>query len=100
MVRDRCAARGLVIDRDVADAEGGRALILFGTEVLPGGSHRLLVTITCDDDGDITVLTEDRLDDGSVEAWTVDDIDASLGRIAKYLLTEELGEAQQREGLA
>lgn len=92
MVRERCAARGLAIDRDVTDAEGGRTLIFFGTETSPGGSHRLLATITCDDDGDITVLTQDRQDNGSMEAWPVDDIDASLDRIAKHLLTTEAPE--------
>jgi hypothetical protein len=84
----------MVIDRIVPDAEGGVALVLFGTEVLQGGSHRLLAIVVCDDDGEAVVTVEDRVREVS-EMWLIEDfdddsLDDSLDRIALHLTGKSL----------
>ena len=86
-LRTICAELDLAVAREIVDEEGSVHLVLFGLIGIEGGAHRHIATMTCDSDGEVVVLIEDRLDADVLNVWlmTDDDIDASLDRIAAHV---------------
>jgi hypothetical protein len=54
-----CIDSDVTHDRIVPFSDGGLAVYFFGTELIEGGSHRLVARVAFDNDGATTLLLED-----------------------------------------
>lgn len=66
-----CKDIGISASRVIPDAEGGVCLIFWEDRQHKDGSHQHLVTVVCDNEGDITVAVEDRGNPEQVETFSV-----------------------------
>ena len=60
----------LVPDRVVPEADGGIGFYWFSATTLPDGAHTRYAWLALDNDGDATMLAQDRVS-GATEAWDV-----------------------------
>jgi len=76
---------GISPDRAVADPDGGIALYAFGSETLPGGSHRRYARIAVSNEGDVVALCANRESDER-QVWdATPDLRGALERVRAYL---------------